>query len=242
MGSKPFEEKQTAKEKETFAGEKPDKAEKPEKDAVDTKLHKDFKDRKDNPDKPKHEKEKHEKEKREKVEKEHKIEKFELKEHLEKPPTTEVFEPATPYVSAGAAPKPSDKLSDKSPAEKPLSDTKVSIKNEGKEHKYEKFEHKDHKFEVKEFIKEHKLEVKEFKIEKLEFETMPGGIDPGGPVEQRLAQLEALVGQLLHFIPENLRPDLSQGALKQEPDAAKNAAPAAAKAGEAKADPQTKKS
>ena len=53
-------------------------------------------------------------------------------------------------------------------------------------------------------------------------------------MEQRLAALEAAVTQLLHFIPENLRPDLSQGALKQEPDAAKQGAAGTAKAPEAK--------
>jgi hypothetical protein len=55
-------------------------------------------------------------------------------------------------------------------------------------------------------------------------------------VEQRLAALEAAVTKLLHFIPENLRPDLTQGALKQEPDAPKEGA----KAEEPKAEPHQK--
>jgi hypothetical protein len=42
------------------------------------------------------------------------------------------------------------------------------------------------------------------------------GGDPG--LAQRVATLESLMAQLTHFIPENLRPDLTQGALKQEPD------------------------
>ncbi len=49
-------------------------------------------------------------------------------------------------------------------------------------------------------------------------ERMPGGYPMGG-VEQRLAQLEATLGQLSHFIDPSLRPDLSKGALRQEPDA-----------------------
>jgi hypothetical protein len=60
---------------------------------------------------------------------------------------------------------------------------------------------------------------KHYKIEKVEYEYVAGPVatDPGGPVEQRLAALEAAVGQLQHFIPQELRPDLSKGALKQEP-------------------------
>ena len=41
----------------------------------------------------------------------------------------------------------------------------------------------------------------------------------GDPYAQRIAALEATVAQLVHFIPAELRPDLTQGALKQEPDA-----------------------
>jgi hypothetical protein len=112
-------------------------------------------------------------------------------------------------------------------------------KPEKVEHKEkpEKFEHKEkpEKFEHKE--KPEKIEHKEkieFK-EKLEFrekleilENLPktlapeGPSDPGGPVEdplRRLSKLEQTVGELQHFITANLRPDLSKGALKQEPDA-----------------------
>jgi hypothetical protein len=98
----------------------------------------------------------------------------------------------------------------------------------------EKIPHKE-KIEIKEYvhegkhlkneIKEIKIEIKEYKQEKAEYEGIPGGGYPGGPVEQRLTALESAVSQLLHFIPENLRPDLSQGALKQESDAAKPGAP-----------------
>ena len=106
-------------------------------------------------------------------------------------------------------------------------------KPEKVEHKEkpEKFEHKEkpEKFEHKEKPEkvEHKekIEVKE-KLELLE--NLPktlapeGPSDPGGPVEdplRRLSKLEQTVGELQHFITANLRPDLSKGALKQEPDA-----------------------
>lgn len=38
-------------------------------------------------------------------------------------------------------------------------------------------------------------------------------------VDERLERLESAVAQIAHFIQADLRPDLSQGALKQEPDA-----------------------
>lgn len=98
-------------------------------------------------------------------------------------------------------------------------------KHEHKE-KPEKHEHKEkpEKFEHKEF--KEKLEVVEkahLRIENLPKEFSHEGPDPLGSIEEgvsgRLAQLEQTVGQLQHFITTNLRPDLSQGALKQEPDA-----------------------
>ena len=46
----------------------------------------------------------------------------------------------------------------------------------------------------------------------------PVPVSPGGPVEQRVAALEAVMATLLHFITANLRPDLSAGALSQEED------------------------
>jgi hypothetical protein len=92
----------------------------------------------------------------------------------------------------------------------------------------EKYIHKD-------YIKEHKLEIKEY-FEKWHYEGKvvyegPGETVPGGdPYTQRIAALESAVTQLLHFIPAELRPDLSQGALKQEPDAEKKPEPEAGKA------------
>jgi hypothetical protein len=42
----------------------------------------------------------------------------------------------------------------------------------------------------------------------------------GGSVEERIGQLEQAVEELSHFIVDNLRPDLGQGALSHEPDLA----------------------
>ena len=67
----------------------------------------------------------------------------------------------------------------------------------------------------------HKIEFdKHYVIDKQptwEYTAGPVAVAPGVPVEQRLAALEAAMAQLMHFIPQELRPDLSKGALKQEP-------------------------
>jgi len=197
MASKQFEEipivKEVGKQENT---EKPAKDHKDQKDSPDVKQHKDVKDQKDGPDSKHHKGEKEkEKEKEKEVDKPH----FE-KVHAEIPI---VQTQAAAALSAGA-----QKIPEKSFAEK-VPDTKYH-KLEIKESKLEKFEFKE--------LKDHKLEFKEHKNEKLEFEIPGGSTDPGGPVEQRLAALEATVAQLQHFIPASLRPDLTQGALKQEPD------------------------
>ncbi len=244
MASKAFEEKQIEKqivkevdkEKELLKHEKQEKNEKSEKlekehkdqkDNPDTKQHKDAKDQKDGPDtKHKHEKEKQEKE--HKPEKEHKIENKEaLLEKVHKDFETQYTQQA-PFSEAAAV-AGVQKFADKSViADKlPHPETKLhkEVKFEIKEHKLEKFE----KIE----IKEHKFEIKEVKWE---YEGYGGINDPGGPVEQRLAALEAAMTKLLHFIPENLRPDLTQGALRQEADSPKEAA----KPEEPKAEPHQK--
>jgi hypothetical protein len=133
-----------------------------------------------------------------------KIEKIEKFEHKEKPEKIEHKE------------KP-EKVEHKEKPEK-FEHKEKPEKLEHKE-KPEKAEHKE-KIEFKE-----KLEFRE----KLEFIENPqktiaaeGPGDPGGPVEdplRRLSKLEQTVGELQHFITANLRPDLSKGALKQEPDA-----------------------
>ena len=90
--------------------------------------------------------------------------------------------------------------------------------------------HEKEKFEKSE--KHEKHEIKE--LEKVQFD-FKDFVEAGIPVQQgdpavaqRLASLEAAVAQLMHFIPQNLRPDLSQGALKQEADMAKPEASSAA--------------
>ncbi len=51
-----------------------------------------------------------------------------------------------------------------------------------------------------------------------------------GLLDHRLQALEVAVGSLLHFIPQDLRPDLSHGALMQETDVAPTKAKAKKKA------------
>ena len=230
MGSRQFEEKQAVEKdlpKESLQDKHSLKVEKDnlksEKEAFGAKEHKDkepHKEKEKEKDKLEKEKEKEHKDK----EKEHKVEKEDL---LEKIPKTEGHEVYPQAQLPGAAPAGGQKSPEKYSAI-----DKIQIKPEVKE-KPEKIEIKE-KFEFKEYKHE--------KFEKLESDHLigygpgygPGYGAPGGPVEQRLAALEAAVTQLLHFIPENLRPDLSQGALKQEPDAAKQGAAGTAKAPEAK--------
>jgi hypothetical protein len=136
-----------------------------------------------------------------------KIEKLEKFEHKEKP---EKFEHKEKPEKAEHKEKP-EKFEHK---EKP---EKIEIKEKPEKHEHkekpEKFEHKE-KIEFKE-----KLEIIEHPPKTLAPE---GPSDPGGPVEDplgRISKLERTVGELQHFITTNLRPDLSKGALKQEPDA-----------------------
>lgn len=107
-------------------------------------------------------------------------------------------------------------------------------RKEHKEFKIEKIEIKEHKLEkheIKEFKLE-KIEHKEFKEGKSEFE-LPKLIEthiPGNPgqihfsdetnvepdTEQRLAAMEAALGEMSAFISQNIRPDLSHGAYSNE--------------------------
>ena len=121
--------------------------------------------------------------------------------------------------------------------EKELKREKIEIKElkpEHKELKVEKPEHKEIKLEKIE-SKELKAEIKE-QPEKL----LPDKLVPDkGPFEgpsgdpfqfgERLAGVEAAVGQLAHFIGPQLRPDLSQGALAGEPGATAAGGPAGTK-------------
>jgi hypothetical protein len=112
---------------------------------------------------------------------------------------------------------------------------KLEIK-ELKREKLERKELKIEKVEIKEFkrekpeIKELKIEkreIKEFKPEKLEIEHKApdlGGNLPtpstqgSSSLEERVAQLEQVIGQLVTFITPGERPDLGAGALLQEGD------------------------
>jgi len=124
---------------------------------------------------------------------------------------------------------------------KDAKDHKVEIK-EVKEAKREKNESKELKIEKREIkeIKQEIKEIKELKAEKVEiFENKPildnppkinegdPFMPPTGPItgpigqgaiESRVANLEAVVGNLTAFIGSDLRPDLSTGALSQESD------------------------
>src|SRR5882724_4860802 len=101
----------------------------------------------------------------------------------------------------------------------------------------EKIYHKDKDFKVEKlekFEKHEKIEFKEFEI--------PGTVGPGDPVEQRLAAMEATLANLVHFIPAELRPDLSSGALAQEADKKKAAPDAGSSTGTPKPEPPSDKS
>jgi len=230
MPSKHFEEKQIVEKdlpKESSQDKYSLKVEKDnlksEKEAIGGKEHKDKEPHKEK----EKEKEKLEKEKEKEHKDKEKEHKLEGKESLfEKDPKTEGHEVYPQAQLAAASPA--------SIVHKALIDKFSSLEKPQKEGKPEGKEHKD-----KEFFKE----IKQEKFEKLEYEHLigygPGYGPPGGPVEQRIAALEAAVAQLLHFIPENLRPDLSQGALKQEPDTGKQGASGTGKAPEGK-EPQGK--
>jgi hypothetical protein len=212
MSSK-FEEKSeidklSHKEKEHYPGEKL-KSEKPEKDQKDIPDSKHGKESKDNKD-------------TRKEGKEHFPDKSVKKEIGHEIPIT-LPDSFAMSAAAGGSPRPEKVASHEKPflPEKPLTDTKFQ---------------KEFKIEIKEikFEKEHFKD----KHEKLEFEGYHFGpqfpVGPG-PVEQRIAALEGTMAQLLHFIPKELRPDLSQGALRQEPDAPGEPA---AKTGEPKIAPK----
>ena len=249
MAGAPFKIKEITKEKETLLPDKlpvPDKLptkdkhekEKSEADKApkDTKDHKDQKEHKDKQEKEKHEKEKQEKEgkneakdhadkvKHEKEVKDHKrvlpkelspkeVKDISLEKQLEtKPVENETGTPAPPAPEAAAA---SAQKSLEKFIEKPIAE-----KIQKEKDKFEKSE-KVEKFEIKEFDKI---------IHDVKYLEAPvvGPVGPG-PVEaqsleQRLSALEGAMSQLVHFIPENLRPDLSKGALRQEPDAEKKEA------------------
>jgi subtilase family protein len=120
---------------------------------------------------------------------------------------------------------------------------KVELKEikEGKELKLEKVEVKEGKLEVK----EHKPEIEKLQVhekirdklsdkleekfhdklsDKLQDKLREGGgggfASPPQSTDERLDRLEDAVSQLSHFIAGELRPELGEGALSQEPDIA----------------------
>ena len=218
---KPFAEKVTLKDisKETKLEklEKHEKNEKAEKDKQEKEKHeKEAKEQKE----AKEKSEKHEKLEKDKPEKEHKDLKDHKNEHkevskeikvealekthkdLESSPSQPAVDPQAAAVTGGGADLQSaaamqlPKLTDKfSSVEKLHEKVLYNDKYFHKEYKFEKIEHKE-----------------------LDKYVEIGNIPDPGPVETRLAALEAGMAQLMHFIPEELRPDLSQGALKAEAD------------------------
>jgi hypothetical protein len=103
---------------------------------------------------------------------------------------------------------------------KELKEHTKDLKDARKELKELQKELKDGRKEIKE-IKEVK-EVKEFERKEPDvkrLEVGPGGAAGYGPsLDERVANLEAVVDELSHFIAPELRPDLSQGALGYEAD------------------------
>jgi hypothetical protein len=236
MAGSPFKLKEIIKEKEAALPDKlpmsdklptKDKHEKEKSEAEkapkDTKDHKDQKESKDKQEKEKHEKESKNESKEHadklKLEKEVRDHKGNLpKEHLPKETIKDAAleklletKPAANEAGLPSAPEPEEATAASFGAQKIVDKTHFDKVQKEKD-KFEKSE-KNEKFEIKEFDKV---------IHDVKFlETLPGVPVGPGPVEDRLAALEATVAQLMHFIPENLRPDLSKGALRQEPDAGK---------------------
>jgi hypothetical protein len=146
-------------------------------------------------------------------------------------PEKELREKIKPEKEAPEKIKPEKEFPEKIKPEKELKLEKLEPKEsklEQKELKQEKLEKDKHEKELKS-EKELKQEPKEFapkelKPEKLELEGPvklelegpgpldPGGLFPGGPGWAPFGQGSA------HFIGSELRPDLSQGALRQEED------------------------
>ena len=106
---------------------------------------------------------------------------------------------------------------------------KENIKEGRKEHKEKDFkefkEGKEKEFkEFKEFkeVKEKDKDIFEGKRTDKVAEVRPFGAEAGGGSEERLAALEETVQQLVHFIGQELRPDLSQSALQGSSQTAKD--------------------
>jgi hypothetical protein len=116
-----------------------------------------------------------------------------------------------------------DKAIEKQVIEKFIVEKLPKIEKSEIKEKPEKFEHKEKPEKVEHKEKPEKVEHKEFKeLEKFIVEkAIEKPQDPGDPIEQRLAALEQTVASLTHFITTGQRPDLSRGALTNEPGAKK---------------------
>ncbi|MBN1857388.1 MAG: hypothetical protein JW846_10615 [Dehalococcoidia bacterium] len=122
-------------------------------------------------------------------------------------------------------------------ATKDVSEKSTSEEKAGKKEKVEKLETKEMKDKPEKWESPElkgKREQKEFKeVEKLikekdfkeDVKDFAEGIPPGSfnrksapSTEERLTQIETAIAQLTHFIPPASRPDLSTGALRNEPE------------------------
>ncbi len=154
----------------------------------------------------------------------------EFKDLKEKPEPKELKEKPEPKELKEAKEKPEHKEF-KDLKEKP-EPKELKEKPEPKELKEtkEKPEHKEFK-DLKEKPEPKELKEKPEPKELFEQKPFEGGHQPlsplpqgqaagtgSGSVEERLARLEALLGGDPHFIGQELRPDLSGGALQNEPD------------------------
>jgi len=211
----PVEDKEPIKAKEVYKSEKSEKAEKEGKDGTDAK-HKQ--------EKEKLEKE-HKAEKEHKSEKEHKTEKeqgADGKNYLEKAHKDAetqnylAFNPGIPVTVPGEHGFPNPVLKTH---EKPTLRTEAGYHPQY----YATAPGTGEPVIVAKPVEEKwRYYEKDYRVE-----SGPVAYPTGNPIVDRLTALEATVAQLLHFIPESLRPDLTQGALRQEPDAAKAEASAA---------------
>lgn len=240
MAGSPFKIKEIIKEKEAALPDKlpvsdklptKDKHEKEKSEAdkapKDTKDHKDQKEHKDKQEKEKHEKEKQEKDgKNENKEHADKVKhEKEVRDHKGILPKEHLPKEVIKDVSLEKLPEAKTTESDVAPGAAPPEEAMAAGAQKVVDKAIEKIHKEKDKFEKSEKVE--KFEIKEFDkvIHDVKYLEVPpiGPVGPG-PVEERLSALEAAVSQLVHFIPENLRPDLSKGALRQEPDAEKKEA------------------
>ncbi len=210
---KSFVDKQVPKEKELAAKEKIEKIEKREKnekaekdkegkDQKDTKEQKDSKEQKEHKEKT----EKEQKERKEKLEKEHKekVEKHE-KQEKEHPDKQLPIEKQAPVESMQQA-MTFDPTSIATGMTDPQSPAIFKL--------IEKFPDKYWYFDK--FHRDKLYKVEKYEIPELWTPFTVGDIPDPYALAARVAALEGTVGQLMHFIPQESRPDLSTGALKNE--------------------------